>query len=139
MTRVDLVGNGTILDSRTVNSTEDVGHFTVHLDRSTWLAVLVRGKYRDKPEMIAAHTSPVMVEVEDTPFFAAADALSILEQIEGALAYLDTLGTRAETAAHKRMRLVLTAAHRTLHNRMHEQGQYHDHTIVQDHEEHHRA
>ena len=103
----------------------------------SWLALLVRGHYPDKPEMIAAHSSPVMVEVEGTPIFAAADAATILEQIEGALAYLDTMGTRAEDAARKRMRLVLTSAHRELHNRLHQQGHYHAHTPVEDHAEHH--
>ncbi len=74
----------------------------------------MRGHYADKPEIIAAHSSPVMVEVEGSPFLAAADAVTILEQIEGALAYLDTVGTRADDAAYKRMRLVLESAHRTL-------------------------
>ena len=64
--------------------------------RAAWLALLVRGHYADKPEIIAAHSSPVMVEVEGSPLLAAADAVTILEQIEGALAYLDTVGTRAE-------------------------------------------
>ena len=68
---------------------------------------------------------------------AAADAVTILEQIEGALAYLDTIGTRAEDRAYKRMRLVLEAAHRTLHNRMHQLGYYHDHTPLTDHPAHH--
>ena len=93
--------------------------------------------YKDQVEMIAAHSSPVMVHVERAPLFAAADALTILEQIEGALAYLDTVGTRAEDVAYKRMRLVLTSVHRTLHNRMHQSGCYHNHTPVNDHPEHH--
>ena len=87
--------------------------------------------------MVAAHTSPVMLAVEGSPFYAAADAVTILEQIEGALAYLDTVGTRAETRAYKRMRLVLEGAHRRLHNRMHSQGNYHEHTPAEDHGEHH--
>ncbi len=37
----------------------------------------------------------------------------------------------------KEMRLVLTAAHRSLHNRMHRKGRYHDHTPTTDHAEHH--
>ena len=68
---------------------------------------------------------------------AAADAVTILEQIEGALAYLDTIGTRADDRAYKRMRLVLESAHRGLHNRMHQLGYYHDHTPVTDHPAHH--
>ena len=88
-------------------------------------------------EIIAAHSSPVMVELKDSPFMAAADAVTILEQIEGALAYLDTVGTRAETKRYKQMRLILTSAHRELHNRIHQARYYHDHTPVDDHPEHH--
>jgi hypothetical protein len=106
------------------------------MDRSGWLALLVRGHYADQPEIITAHSSPVMIDVEGSPLLAAADAVTILEQIEGALAYLDTVGTRAEDRAYKRMRLVLVAAHRTLHNRMHQLGHYHDHTPVTDHPAH---
>jgi hypothetical protein len=104
--------------------------------KSSWLALLVRGHHADQPEIIAAHSSPVMVTVAGSPMLAAADALTILEQIGGALAYLDTVGTRAEDTAYRRMRLVLTSAHRTLHNRMHERGFYHGHTQVTHHAEH---
>ncbi len=97
----------------------------------------MRGHYEDKPEIVAAHSSPVMVEVGGGAFLAAADALTILEQIEGALAYLDTVGTRAETATYRRMRMVLESAHRSLHNRMHQAGHYHEHTPPADHPEHH--
>jgi len=137
MSRVDLIVNGEIRASKTVRPDEDAGHFSVRLEKSSWLALLVRGHYADKPEIIAAHSSPVMVEVKNSPFFAAADAVTIVEQIEGALAYLDTVGTRAETAAYKRMRLVLTAAHRQLHNRLHRMGRYHEHTPTEDHPAHH--
>ena len=136
MSRVELIVNGEIRESRAVGAREDAGHWSVHVDRSSWLALLVRGHYRDQPEIIAAHSSPVMVEVRGTPFFAAADAMTILEQIEGALAYLDTVGTRAETTAARRMRLMLTSIHRDLHNRMHRAGHYHQHTPKDDHAEH---
>ena len=46
---------------------------------------------------------------------------------EGALAYLDTVGTRAGDAAYKRMRLILTSAQRKLHNEMHRRGRGHRH------------
>jgi hypothetical protein len=137
MSRVELVVNGEIRESQAVRPDSASGSWSVKLGRSSWLALLVRGQYPGKAEMIAAHSSPVMVEVAGTPFMAAADAVTILEQIEGALAYLDVVGTRAETAAYKRMRLVLTAAHRSLHNRMHAAGEYHKHTPAGDHGEHH--
>jgi hypothetical protein len=136
MSRVELMVNGEIRESRQVNPKEDAGHWSVKVEKSSWIALLVRGHYPDKPEIIAAHSSPVMAEVEGSPFFSAADALTILEQIEGAIAYLDTVGTRAETAVYRRMRLVLTTAYRSLHNRLHRQGYMHEHTPATDHAEH---
>ena len=53
-----------------------------------------------------------------SPILAAADAVTILEQIDGAVAYLDTVGARANDLTYKRMRLALEGAHRALHNRM---------------------
>jgi hypothetical protein len=137
MSRVDLMVNGEVRESQAVDPAAARGHWSVRLDRSSWLALLVRGHYEDKPEIIAAHSSPVMVDVESSPFVAAADAVSILEQIEGALAYLDSVGTRAQVKEYRRMRLLLTSAHRDLHNRLHQTGQYHKHTPVDDHPEHH--
>jgi len=137
MSRVELVVNGEIRESTGVESEHAAGRWRISVKKSSWLALLVRGHYPDKGEIVAAHTSPVMVEVDGSPFEAAADAVTILDQIEGAMAYLDTVGTRAETAAYRRMRLVLESAHRSLHNRMHRQGRYHEHTAPRDHPEHH--
>jgi hypothetical protein len=136
MSRVELIVNGEIRESVSVSPEEGSGHWSINIDESSWLALLVRGHYTDKPEIITAHSSPVVIDVEDSPIFAAADAVTILEQIEGALAYVDTVGTRADDIAYKRMRLVLESAHRKLHNRMHGMGYYHDHTIVMDHTDH---
>jgi hypothetical protein len=137
MSRVELVVNGEIRESVAVAPDQGSGHWRVRVDKSSWLALLVRGHYADQPEIVAAHSSPVMVVVEGSPMLAAADAVTILEQIEGALAYLDTVGTRADDVAYKRMRLVLESAHRGIHNRMHQLGYYHGHTPVTDHPEHH--
>jgi hypothetical protein len=137
MSRVELIVNGEIRESRAVRPDQDAGSWSVRIDRSSWLALLVRGHYRDRPEIVTAHSSPVMGEVEGAPFGAAADALTILEQIEGALAYLDTVGTRAETARYRQMRLVLTSAHREMHNRLHRIGHYHRHAPPHDHVGHH--
>jgi hypothetical protein len=138
MSRVELIVNGEIRESKQVKPGKDKGHWRLKVDRSSWAALLVRGHYPDKPEMIAAHSSPVMMHVSGTQFFAAADAMTILEQVEGALAYFDTIGTRADTAAYKRMRMVLTSAHRKLHNLLHQRGHDHAHTPATDHPEHHR-
>jgi hypothetical protein len=136
MSRVELVVNGEIRESAAVPADQASGRWPVRLVRSSWLALLVRGHYPGRPELVAAHSSPVMVEMAGSPFYAEADALTILEQIEGALAYLDTVGTRAETAAYRRMRLVLESAHRGIHNRLHAQGHFHRHIPAEDHPEH---
>jgi hypothetical protein len=138
VTRVELVVNGEICESRAVaaaakGGSGESGSWAVPVERSSWLALLVRGGYEDIPEFIAAHSTPVFVEVEGSPLFAAADAVTILEQIEGALAFLDTVGTRAEDKAYRRMRLVIESAHRALHNRMHRQGLFHGHTPAEEH------
>jgi hypothetical protein len=127
MSRVELVVNGEIRESVAIPPEAAAGHWTFKVDKSCWLALLVRGHYADKPEIVAAHSTPVMIDVEGSRPLAAADAVTILDQIEGAIAYLDTVGTRAEDRAYKRMRLVLESAHRTLHNRMHQEGHYHNH------------
>ncbi len=134
MTKVDLIVNGEIRESWSIDKGEGRGRASVKIDKSSWIAILVRGGYPDKTEIILAHTSPVMVAVEGTPFMSAADAVTILEQIEGAVAYLDTMATRADTVAMKRMRLVLTSAHRDLHNRLHQEGHYHHHSALDAHE-----
>lgn len=137
MTRVDLVVNGAVRESRTVKPWSDSGYWTLDVERSGWAALLVRGHYPAQPEIIAAHSSPVMIAVEGTEFLAAADAVTILEQIEGSIAYLDGLAVCKDAASYKRMRLVLTAAHRALHNRLHQAGHFHRHLPPLDHGAHH--
>ncbi len=112
MPRVELVMNGEIRESVGVDPARAADSLRVAVRKSSWLALLVRGQYPDKPEIVAAHTSPVMAEVEGSSFEAAADA-------------------------YRRMRLVLESADRSLHNRMHRQGRYHEHPGPRDHPEHH--
>jgi hypothetical protein len=137
VSRVELVINGVVNQGVTVPAEGGRGNWSVPVRESSWLGLLVRGHYADQPEIITAHSSPVMVAVKGSPMLSAADAVTILEQIEGSLAYLDTIGTRADDQAYKRMRLALTSAHRRLHNRMHAQGFFHQHTPAVDHPEHH--
>ena len=136
MTRVDLIVNGEIHESQAINAAEDSGTWNLQIGRSSWLALLVRAQYADKDEMIAAHSTPVMVNVEKSPFFSAADAVVILEQIEGTLAFLDGVGTRAETRRYREMRTIIESAYRCLHNRMHAMGYDHHHGHGRNHPEH---
>ena len=137
MSRVELIVNGEIRESTIVDPAKAEGKWSVNVDRGSWFALLIRGRYPEQPEIITAHSSPVMIGVAESRYFPAADALTILEQIEGTLAFLDVMATRAETEACRRMRLTLEGAHRRIHNRMHESGHFHEHISTEDHPEHH--
>jgi hypothetical protein len=136
MTRVELIMNGEVTESQEVSPDSGRGNWNRKVDQSSWFALLVRGHYPDKPEIITAHSSPVMIHVDGSRMLAASDALTILEQIEGSMAYLDTIGTKADERTYKRLRLMLESAHRSLHNRMHQLGQFHRHSPLTDHPEH---
>ena len=127
MTRVELIVNGEIVESTPVSSQDGSGTWSYKVKKSCWLALLVRGHEDGHPEIVAAHSSPVMIQVIGSPLIAAADAVTILDQIEGSLAYIDTIGTRAEDRVYKKMRLILDSAYRSLHQRMHQAGYFHDH------------
>ena len=77
MSKVELVVNGEVRESRPIKPDRDAGHWSVRIEKSSWVALMVRGHYADRPEIIAAHSSPVMIPVEGSPFFAAADAVTI--------------------------------------------------------------
>jgi hypothetical protein len=139
ISRVELIVNGEVRESQTVSSDKEEGQWSFKTDKSSWLALLVRGHYKDKPEIITAHSSPVMVNVKGSKMYSEVDALTILEQIEGSLAYLDTIGTRADNTSYKRMRLLLESTHRKVHNRMHQMGYFHKHSPLSDHPDHHQA
>ena len=110
------------------------GNATLPITDSTWIALRVRGSYRGRHGEIAAHSSAVQVLVGDRPLCAAPDALAVLEQIEGAIAYVDTLAPRSEARRFKQLRATLEAAHNRLHQRLHQQGIYHRHTSLHPHD-----
>jgi len=130
VTRVELIINGEIKEAKSCPSEGCSGSWSVSLERSSWLALLVRGKYVNQTEMISAHSSPIMIEIDGSSFFSGVDAVTILDQIEGSLAYLDVIGTRASEINYKRMRLLLTSTYRSLHNRLHKNGFFHEHSFM---------
>jgi hypothetical protein len=112
------------------------GNATLKVSDSTWIALRVRGSYRGNHGEIAAHTSAVQIVVANKPLFSSKDAFTIIEQIEGAIAYVDTIAPRPEAKRYKQLRATLEAAHNRLHQRMHQQGIYHQHNPLHDHEHH---
>lgn len=112
------------------------GNASIAVTESTWIAIRVRGSLRAREGDIAAHTSAVQVLTGDRPLFSPPDALAVLEQIEGALAYVDTIAPRPEAQRYKLLRASLETAHTKLHNRLHEQAIMHRHTPLQQHAGH---
>ena len=134
MTAVELIINGEIVDGKSIDGDTGEGFFEVNIDKSSWICLLVRGKMTgDADEVILAHSSSIMVEVAGSEFFSVPDAVGILEQIEGSVAYIEHVGTRAETRRYQEMRLILEQAHKTLHDRLHQLGFDHAHDFGHKH------
>lgn len=110
------------------------GAASVRVTESTWIALRVRGSLRGRPGDIAAHSSAVMALVGDAPVFCQTDAVAVLEQIEGAIAFVDTIAARPEARRYTQLRVTLEAAHKRLHGRLHQQGVAHLHTPLHGHD-----
>ena len=133
--QVEVVVGGLVLDQVNAHGVLSVeGSLEINVGTSTWVALRVRGSYTGRPQQIAAHTSAVQVLVAGQGLFSQADAMTVLEQIEGAIAYVDTLAPRPEATRYKQLRATLESAHNRLHQRMHRAGVYHQHTPLHDHE-----
>jgi predicted acyltransferase (DUF342 family) len=131
---VEVIRNGAVIHEVAGIALKSEGQIAVHVTDSCWLALRVRGSVAARKDDIAAHTSAVYVHVGDRPIFATEDAVTILGQIEGSLAYLDTLAPMSDEAQEARVRAALQLAHHRLHHRLHHMGAEHAHTPV--HSEH---
>jgi hypothetical protein len=63
------------------------------------------------------------------------DAMAVLEQIEGAIAYGGTLARRPGAQRDKQLRATLENAHNRLYQRLHWQGVFHRHTPLHGHDQ----
>lgn len=109
------------------------GQSAISIGSSTWVALRVRGSYRGQAGEIAAHTSAVMITVGGVPHFSHQDATAVLEQIEGAMAYVETIAPRPDVQRFKQMLATLEGAYNRLHQRMHQAGIFHRHTPMHGH------
>jgi hypothetical protein len=134
--QVEIIAGGEVAHQVEVgNALSTSGHRSILVTSSTWVALRVRGSYRGRAGDIAAHTSTIQVLVGGRPIFVETEALAVLEQIEGALAYVDTLAPRPEEIRFKRLRATLETAHNRLHQRLHQDGVFHQHSPVHQHHE----
>ncbi len=74
--------------------------------------------------------------MDGADLFSEVDAVNILEQIEGAIAYVDTIAPRPEAQRYKHLRAILESAHNRMHGRLHAQGLAHRHTPIHLHDAH---
>ena len=129
-----VVGGKTHSEGRFDNVFEAEGSTEVAIDDSTWIAIRVRGNYSEIPESsIAAHTSAVRILAGDKPLYRHEDAVDMLRQIEGAIAYIDTIASRPDADRYLKMKHTLESAYDRLHQKMHREGQYHHHSPLHDH------
>jgi hypothetical protein len=89
---------------------------------STWIALRVRGSYNGRAGEVAAHTSAVQVRVEGSPLFSESDAGAVLDQIQGALTFVDTLAPRPDAHRLRELRMTLETSLATVRSRLHEHG-----------------
>ncbi|MFZ2050660.1 MAG: CehA/McbA family metallohydrolase [Solirubrobacteraceae bacterium] len=127
--RVEVIVGGLVAhEQRCDGELEAKGATEVKIDRSTWVALRVRGSHFEREaDCVAAHTSAVQVVVDSQPLWSDLDAGVVLDQIAGAIAYVDTLATCAQERRHRQLRATLSAAYNRLHQRLHQAGIYHDH------------
>jgi hypothetical protein len=136
--KIELVVGGRIAHDQNVGGElAATGSAEVKVDESTWIALMVRGSYCGRENDIAAHSSAVVARVAGHAPWTPRAGHEMLQQIEGALAYLDTIATRPDAERYRRMRLTLETAWNRLHQRMHQRGVYHQHTPLHDHAAHH--
>jgi hypothetical protein len=127
---VEVVVGGLMTDSASVGGELSAsGSAAVRVSHSTWIAVRVRGSLHGRREDIAAHTSAVQVLVDGSELFSEVDSMAVLEQIQGAIAYVDTIAPRPEARRFKQLRETLETAYNRLHQRMHAGGVYHRHPL----------
>lgn len=135
ITQIEVIVGGLVAEEITVGGElHSSGSVSIAVPASTWIALRVRGSYYGRTGDIAAHSSAVQIRVGGEPVFVQADAMLVLEQIEGAMAYVDTVAPRPDALRFKQLRATLESAYNRLHNQMHRNGLFHHHTPLHTHE-----
>jgi hypothetical protein len=127
--QLEVVVNGKVFASETA-STDGTRisrlRTNLHLKQSSWIAArcLSRLKvwHKDPPVFMAAHTSPIYINVADHGLFYPAEATYMLTLLEGGMTWLDTLSIPADPTRQAHIRGIFQSAADALHQRMHKHG-----------------
>jgi len=125
--RMEVVFNGRVVASREEAGGVRAMHLAEKITVSGpgWLAARCSsrlGPTTNWEYKIAAHTSPVYVQVPGQDLFSAPAATYFLELIEGAQTYVETLAVRPDPERFRKIRRIFTDARAELHRRMHQHG-----------------
>ena len=120
---VELVVNGGVVAREdALEATEDLSLTArIEVEGSAWIAARSRSDHEIRSAYntsMAAHTSPVYVEVLDRPLFATGDAAAIAEVIDGTVRWLETMAAIADPALRARMVDQIAASGAVLRDRI---------------------
>ncbi len=120
---VELVVNGGVVAREdALEPTEDLSlTVRIEVEGSAWIAARSRSDHEIRSAYntsMAAHTSPVYVEVLDRPLFATGDAAAIAEVIDGTVRWLETMAAIADPALRARMVDQIAASGAVLRDRI---------------------
>ncbi len=120
---VELVVNGRVVarEDATAGATELRLDATLEITAGSWIVARARSRHELHSAFassMAAHSSPVYVEVADRPQFAPADAEAITAVIDGTARWLETLAAVASPALRATMVRRVTASGEVLRARI---------------------
>ena len=124
---VELVVNGRVVARETAPApTTDLRlAATVEVRQGSWVAARSLSDQQIQSAFttsMAAHTSPVYVEVRDHPLFVADDAQAILAVIDGTVRWLETMAAIDDPAVRANMAARIAASGATLRGRLGHRG-----------------
>jgi hypothetical protein len=120
---VELVMNGRVIarEDAPAGTTELALSAPVDVTSGAWIAARARSDHEIRSAYLtsmAAHTSPVYVDVADSPLFVGADAEAIVAVIDGTVRWLETIATIADPALRARMAARIAESGTTLRARI---------------------
>lgn len=125
ITQVELVVDGRTVQVKKLPALlgEVRGSFTCAIEKPSWLALRLRGQYPDRPEIVAAHTSPIMCSAGGRMPFRPEAAQTVLELLDSQMTYLKTLAPQPSKERLDEMMQSMETAYQLLRDKMGEAAQ----------------
>jgi hypothetical protein len=133
---LEIVVNGEVVAAAQANGTRRAAlSETIRIAGTSWVAARCTGADGHPGSHLAAHTSPVYVQVAGSPrLFEGPAAQHMLALVEGGIEYLNTLATVFDESSRRRMVKVFQEARRELRERLAVEGEG---TLHSGHSPHH--